>query len=341
MSRVPSTSSRSRLLAGVAAACLALTLSACSGTPGETPATASPSAAPTASVTPSETPTPTPVPVSTSIDGIAVDGVVGSVPTLTFEAPFAIDSTQTRVVAEGDAAAPGASTDGILEINYVGYNARTGEKFDSSFDRGVPAVMSLQGVVPGFSTGLTGAKPGERRLIVMPGAEGYDVSGGNPQIGVEVGDTLIFVADILAVAVSAPTGADLSPNLPVQLGSDDQGRPTIAIPAGATPPTGLIAEPVIKGVQRAVGANDAIMVNYRAYLWSTGEQIEDHFDAPDGGALSSTIDAWKQGLLGQTIGSRVVIVAPNAYPTGSTSPAVAAGETVVYVVDILFSSPNA
>ncbi len=192
---MPSTSARARLLAGAAAACLALTLSACSGDPS-TSATPSPSASPSESPTP--TPTPEPVPVSDSIDGIAVDGAIGSAPTVTIPAPFAIDTTRTRVLVEGDPAAPGAAENAILEIGYVGYNARTGEKFDSSFDRGAPAVMSIEQTVAGFRTGLTGAKAGDRRLIVMPGSEGYDPSGGNPQAGIEVGDTLVFVVDILA-----------------------------------------------------------------------------------------------------------------------------------------------
>lgn len=335
---MPSTSARARLLAGAAAACLALTLSACSGDPS-TSATPSPSASPSESPTP--TPTPEPVPVSDSIDGIAVDGAIGSAPTVTIPAPFAIDTTRTRVLVEGDPAAPGAAENAILEIGYVGYNARTGEKFDSSFDRGAPAVMSIEQTVAGFRTGLTGAKAGDRRLIVMPGSEGYDPSGGNPQAGIEVGDTLVFVVDVIVTAVDTATGTEQHPNLPVQLGADDQGRPTVTIPAGATPPSGLISEPVIKGAQRAVGADDTILVKYRAYKWNTGEMIEDAFDTPDSGALASTIDAWKQGIAGQTIGSRVVLIAPNAYPTGSTNPAVAAGETVVYVVDILFASPNA
>ena len=57
--------------------------------------------------------------------------------------------------------------------------------------------------------------------------------------------------------------------------------------------------------------------------------------------LLGEVEQVEQGIAGQTIGSRVVLIAPNAYPTGSTNPAVAAGETVVYVVDILFASPNA
>ena len=66
-------------------------------------------------------------------------------------------------------------------------------------------------MVPGFSKGLTGQKQGSRVLIAMPGTDGYDSSGGNPQAGIEVGDTLIFVVDIVAVPLEGPEG--------------DEGRP--------------------------------------------------------------------------------------------------------------------
>ena len=41
-------------------------------------------------------------------------------------------------------------------------------------------------------------------LIAMPGSDGYDASGGSAQVGIEVGDTLIFVVDIVAVPLGGP-----------------------------------------------------------------------------------------------------------------------------------------
>ncbi len=65
--------------------------------------------------------------------------------------------------------------------------------------------------MPGFSKGLTGQKQGSRVLIAMPGADGYDASGGSPQAGIEVGDTLIFVVDIEATTLSGPEGTAVAP----------------------------------------------------------------------------------------------------------------------------------
>lgn len=336
---MPHTSRRCRAAVGAAAAALALTLTACSpGTEASPEPSPTPTEEATPTPTPTETPTPTPVPVSDSIDGFSVSGEFGQQPTLAFVPPFAIDETRSRVVIEGSSNAPVLAEDSVVEIHYEGHNARTGNKFDSSFDRGAPSVMSLQGVVPGFTKGLAGKKVGDRVLIVMPGADGYDSSGGNAQAGIEVGDSLVFVVDILASSVPTATGESLSPALPVTLGADESGHPTVAIPTGATQPTERVAETVIRGVQRGVEPTDLVMVHYRAYSWRTGALIEDKFAEPDTGQLSATIPDWQEGLAGVPIGSRVVLVAPNPYPTGNQSPVIEAGDSVVYVIDVLFAS---
>lgn len=329
----------SRIALAAAAVALSAILAACGGAPAETPS-AAPTTAETAAATPSAEPTPSrePVPVSNSIDGLEVAGELGAAPSISIPTPFAIDETRTRTLAEGQADAPAAEADSIVEVQYVGVNGRTGETFDSSWERGQPGMFGLDQVVAGFTKGLTGTKAGQRVLIAMPGSDGYDGSGGNPP-AIEVGDTLVFVVDVLAVSVKDAVGTAESPQLPVTLGEAD-GKPTVTIDTAATPPAELVAAPVIKGTQRAVGADDYVMVKYRMYSWRTGELIDDKFATPVAGQINQTLEGFKQGLVGQPIGSRVVLVIPPSlgYEKPSQNPPVEAGDTVVYVVDILFGS---
>ena len=96
-----------------------------------------------------------------------------------------------------------------VEVNYYGVNGRTGKKFDESFStRDSRSAFSLAQVVPGFSKGLVGQHQGSRVLIAMPGKDGYDPTGGNPQAGIKVGDTLIFVVDLVDVQLAWPRGHD-------------------------------------------------------------------------------------------------------------------------------------
>lgn len=330
----------SRLALAATAVLLSATLAACGGpaAPASSPDTTPAATATPTEATPTPTPTREPVPVSNSIDTITAAGEWGSAPEVTVPAPFAIDETRTRTLIEGNADAPAAAADSTVEVHYVGINGRTGEKFDSSWDRGAPSPFGLDQVVAGFTKGLTGAKAGQRILIVMPGTDGYDAQGGNPP-AIEVGDTLIFVADVIAVSTQEPVGATETPELPVTLGEAD-GKPTVTIPTSSAPPTALVAAPVIRGVQPAVEAGDTVVVRYRAWSWKTGEIVEDKFDQPVSGNIDETIEAWKQGIVGQPIGSRVVLVAPPSvgYEKASQNPPIEAGDTVVYVVDILFAT---
>ena len=68
-------------------------------------------------------------------------------------------------------------------------------------------------------------------LIAMPGADGYDASGGSPQAGIEVGDTLIFVVDIVATTLSGPEGTPVPP----KAGPADGHRTTRGFPRSPCP----------------------------------------------------------------------------------------------------------
>ena len=131
-----------------------------------------------------------------------------------------------------------------VEVNYHGVDGRTGETFDSSFTRGTPIAFSLDQVVPGFSKGLVGQRQGSRVVIAMPGSDGYDPSGGNPQAGIEVGDTLIFVVDLVGVQLAGPQGTPVKPKEGLPTVTVKNGQPEITVPKSrpADHPAGAAAD---------------------------------------------------------------------------------------------------
>lgn len=323
-----------RLLAALA---LALALSAC-GSPTPTP-TPTPSESATASATPSETPTPTPsvsVTVVNTLEGITVTGDAGKEPTVKVPSPMAIDETRSTVLQAGN----GNVVAGVVDVHYVGINGRTGETFDSSWAAGQSVTFPLAMVVPGFKKGLEGKRVGDRVLMAMTGADGYDAMGGNAQAGIAEGDTLVFVVDIVEGSVAAATGSDVAPAAGAPEVAVTDGKPVVTIPAGAEVPGETAVHPLITGVGRAVGEKDYVLVHYRSWSWKTGKLLEDKFDQADYGNIAETIPAWRQGVIGQPIGSRVLIVSSPAdsYPEGSNNPPLDKGDTLVYVVDVLFAS---
>ncbi len=301
------------------------------------PATASatPSAA-ASSASASATPTVKPTVVK-NLDGITVTPTTpGKEPKVSAKWPLAVEKTTVKQLTKGTGTT--VAKGGNVEVNYYGVNARTGKKFDDSFSRGQSASFSLQQVVPGFQKAIEGQPVGSRVLVMMTGADGYDSTGGNAQAGILKGDNLVFVIDILSTPYTKATGTAVAPKagLPT-VKADAKGVPSATIPKTAAP-TQLVVQPLIKGNgPKKVAATDQVTVNYRAWSWKDGKLLfDDYATGAESAAMPELITGWQKGLVNQTTGSRVMIIAPPADAYGAAGNAkVPADTTVVFVVDIL------
>lgn len=277
--------------------------------------------------------------MSDSLKAIKVTGERLTEPKVTFKAPFAIDKTRTEVLKAGSGAK--ASADSYVTIHYYGVNGRTGKMFDESYTGKQTVTFPLDQVITGFRTGLTGQSEGSRVLIAMPGSDGYDAAGGSSDGSIAVGDTLIFVVDLVAVSLTEPSGKAVpAPSGSPSVTGGAADKPVVTIPSTSAP-TSMLAATLIEGTGATVSKGDNIRARYVGYSWKTGKLIDDQFATPSDGKLSSTIPGWQSGLLGKKVGSRVLLVLPpeSGYPQGSNNPPVEAGDTVVYVVDLLFAYP--
>lgn len=286
----------------------------------------------TESPEPEESPTPEITPAS-DLSGVEV--VDGDLPELKFDTPWGIDETQTKVLKEGESAQTLADNS-VVTINYMGVNGTTGDVFDNSYERGTSATFSLEQVVPGFQKGLSGQKVGSRVLIGMVPEDGY--AQGNPAANIEEGTSLLFLVDIISSNFTEAVGEEVAPAEGMPTVNLTDGKPTVTIPDGVPAPTELRAQPLIKGPGDEVKAESTIQVQYRAFNYADGELWQDAW-APQSGKLSGLIEGWKQGLVGQTAGSRMLLVVPPAlaFPDGQpkADPPLEAGQTLVYVIDIL------
>ncbi|MCF8554969.1 MAG: FKBP-type peptidyl-prolyl cis-trans isomerase [Candidatus Nanopelagicales bacterium] len=133
---------------------------------------------------------PNNAPVSVEVSG---DSGTQPVVVITPGAPVTQLEVTDVIVGSGDAVPAGAT----VTADYVGYGAATGEMFDASWVRGEPATFPLANVILGWQEGLVGMQVGGRRLLVIPAELGY---GDNPPqgSGIEAGETLIFVVDLVS-----------------------------------------------------------------------------------------------------------------------------------------------
>ena len=99
-------------------------------------------------------------------------------------------------------------------------------------------------------------------------------------------------------------------------------------------------QPLIKGKGKKVAAGDTVTFDYVWQRWSDGKILEETYNSkPAEAPLSELLPGMVKGLTDQTVGSRVLLVIPpsEGYPEGNATPKIDKGETLVMVVDLLFT----
>ncbi len=116
------------------------------------------------------------------------------------------------------------------------------------------------------------------------------------------------------------------------------GAPSIDF-ANSTKPDGLVVQPLIAGDGAPVADGDSITVHYSGWLWD-GAPFDSSWRRAEAItfviARGSLIDGWVDGLVGQPVGSQVLLVVPPEKGYGAADMGVIPPHsTLVFVVDIL------
>ncbi|WP_099331687.1 FKBP-type peptidyl-prolyl cis-trans isomerase [Actinomyces minihominis] len=126
----------------------------------------------------------------------------------------------------------------------------------------------------------------------------------------------------------------------VQVTGEFGDKPVITFSA-PTPPEGLVVEVLEEGTGDIVEAGDTIVCNYLGQSWN-GSVFDNSYDrgAPldFGIGVGMVIAGWDEGLVGQRVGSRVLLSIPSELgygPRGVPQAGIAGGATLVFVTDIL------
>jgi FKBP-type peptidyl-prolyl cis-trans isomerase FkpA/FKBP-type peptidyl-prolyl cis-trans isomerase FklB len=112
---------------------------------------------------------------------------------------------QYEVVKEGDGATP-KDTDQV-KVHYTG-TLITGEKFDSSRDRGQPVEFPVNGVIPGWTEALKLMKVGSQYKLAIPAKLAYGPQG---RPGIPPNSTLLFDVELIDVKPAAAAPAAPAP----------------------------------------------------------------------------------------------------------------------------------
>ncbi len=306
-----------------AALSLTLTLAACGdGGDGSTPKT-TPSASATAAAQADPAAKPTAADVK-ALASVEVSGEQGAKPTITVPEGFTLDGYVARLVEDGDGDELGA--DDLFTAHITGFGA-DGAATGSTYDTDQANTMNAKTGLVSFDELVPGAHAGARILL---GA----TSNGQVQILV-----IDVVGKVSPRAIGTPVAP--KPGLPTVKLADD-GTPTIT-PATGAAPTELVVQPLIEGTGPAVTAGQNVLVQYAGVLWD-GTPFDDSWSKGQPFPVQNVgqaqvIDGWNEGLVGQKVGSQVLLVVPPAKGYGDqANGSIPANSTLVFVVDILAAS---
>ena len=263
-----------------------------------------------------------------ALDGVTVEGDPGTEPTLTIPTPLSTSTDVTRVVSEGTGEE--ITEDSLVGLQLVMYTGSDGAMLQSTWAN-APFEAALNGtdLPPALNEAVIGQKVGTRILYAQPQTNADGES-----------DTIVFAVDLLSTR-EVPTRAEgeaVTPpaGLPT-VTLDESGKPSLSIPEGYTAPSDLVAQTLIKGDGPVVEAGQVIQVQYSGWKLSDGSQFESSWEGTPFTTVigaGQVIAGWDQGLVGQTVGSQVLLVIPKALAYEGASNDLA-DEDLVFVVDIL------
>ena len=249
-----------------------------------------------------------------------------------FDAPSSVSATTTMVVdpGEGDAIEVGKA----VTLDYTITSGGDGTQLYSTYEAGAPETLLLEESTmdPALLSAFTASSAGAEIVFASIDATAPDPAQATVYMAIKVGE--------VAEPLEAAEGTEVEPaeGLPV-VTIDEDGKPQVAID-GAEKPSELVIQPLIEGEGDPLEEGDTAVVHYTGWVWD-GEQFDSSWDR---GAPASfpfvtggLIDGWIEGLAGQNVGSRVLLVIPPelGYGEAGSGEAIPGDSTLVFVVDIL------
>jgi peptidylprolyl isomerase len=259
---------------------------------------------------------------------VTASGSIGDKPDVSVPSPFEAKGVEVADLVTGDGNTVVSDWQDIV----LGITVVDGDTGDVLVQQGysepesVTTVSSWTQALPGLEDALMCATEGSR---VVAALDADELGAAGDGLGVSSGGSAVFVMDLQKVYLAAADGADQfnsALGLPTVVRAPD-GQPGIIIPDADAPEKNVV-QVLKKGDGPKTTADDTIRINYTTVAWETREVSGTSWGAePYEYPLSAHTDPLTKALIGQTVGSQLMIVLPPA--EGQT------GDTQVFVVDIL------
>ncbi|MCR2785753.1 MULTISPECIES: FKBP-type peptidyl-prolyl cis-trans isomerase [unclassified Microbacterium] len=268
-------------------------------------------------------------------DASVLDLITVSGDTVELSAPVHADDTvfQDITVGEGPTVTSQAQ-DVVFDITIA--SGTTGETLVQSGTQVAP-VSQWAEFYDGIAQMLDCATEGS--LIVGAIAPDDLAPEAAQSLGLQEGDSAVFVIDLQKVYLGKADGADQY--------NDRRGMPSVVLAPDGTPgvivpdaeaPDELVVQVLKKGDGEVVTGDQPVRVHYTGVTWDEREVFDSTWETGTSAALSldQVVPGFAAALEGQTVGSQILAVIPPDQAYGDAGQgAVPPGATLVFVIDIL------
>jgi peptidylprolyl isomerase len=274
---------------------------------------------------------------------IDVSGAFGAAPNVDFPTPIVTHNSEATEVIAGDGERLEAGQPARVELGI--YYGSTGAELQSTpFDGQGVMTMVGESTLPAVGHALECASVGSR-IVVAATAENSFNESAIQQLGLKNDDSFIFVVDVLDGYLSKADGAPQSPQPgnPVVVTAPN-GAPGITIPKSGSesvePPEDLVVSVLQRGDGEKLEAGSHAVLHYTGVLWDTNKVFDSTWSKNSAAVFElsegSVVKGFLDGLVGQRVGSQVLLVVPPELGYGDTgNGTIPADATLVFVVDIL------
>lgn len=277
-----------------------------------------------------------------SLEGVAISGDLGEEPKVATTEDFKADGTQSAEVTVGDGAQ--LAEDSVVEAK-IGVFDNEGTLVQGNYDRDENEKIDLAAAQAPWLGELVGAHVGSRVAVSIPVSEIVGPKGA-PQAGLEAGEPMLFLVDVLEEAegpLSGPEGKSVEPPADAPTVVEEDGKVTGVdfSDAPKDPPGELQVIPLIEGEGPEVEEGQQVTLNYLGVVWGEEKPFDSSYErgAPTAYPISkgSLIDGWVEAIPGVKVGSRVMLIVPPdlGYGAQGGGPDIPGNATLVFVIDVL------
>jgi peptidylprolyl isomerase len=262
-------------------------------------------------------------------EGVKVSGDFGKTQTATFKTPLKASGIERTVLTKGsgEVTKSGETVDTLVSV----YLGKDGKALGS---QPVSLTVGDASMIKAFLAGIDCVPVGSRVVVTAPAKDMYGPQG-NTQLGITADDTLVIVTDVIGQKKQVVPQAWKS-NVP-KVTFDAQGKPTVKLP-GTKPPKQLLLRVLKPGTGDVVKSGDTVTLDYQGTSWDTGKIFDQSYGKqPASFATNQVVEGFGAALVGQKVGTRLIVSIPPQYAYGTekaNDSSGLAGQTLVFVIDI-------